>query len=289
MSSDSHGDPSRPGHLPDGIVVQPRRFEFRELDAMPRYWFADNALLTAVENAFSLLIPPGERFFIRSVRAYEDRARDPALRELIRGFAAQEALHTRAHDTFNEALGRHGLDVEREKAYAARTIERMERFLPGKMRLGATVFLEHLTATGAHVLFTEPAVAAAMHPEAVRFWRWHGAEEIEHKAVAFDLFREVGGGYVLRVLSALAAVALLAVPFHRMVTRMLREDPRPVTADTRRRARELNRKVVKPQLRMLARFFRPGFHPWREPWQESDQEALRDWYAAPDTAAVETV
>ncbi len=38
------------------------------------------------------------------------------------------------------------------------------------------------------------------------FWRWHAAEELEHKAVAFDLFERLAGGYVLRVASALAAL-----------------------------------------------------------------------------------
>jgi predicted metal-dependent hydrolase len=269
-------------HLPEGVVIEPRRFEFRELDTMPQHWFADNALITHMENAFSLLIPPGERFFIRSVRNYEDRAGDPELAELIRGFLQQEGQHTRAHNEFNAALGRFGVDVERETAYAHRAIARMERLLPRKMRLGATVFLEHLTATGAHVLFMEPAIARAMHPEALRFWRWHAAEELEHKAVAFDLFRAIGGGYGLRVLSALAATALLLVPFYRLFLRMLNEDPRPVTKAMRREARDLNRKIAGPQLRLLAHYFRPGFHPW----QEHDQRYLQEWYATPDTGSI---
>lgn len=271
---------ARSRHLPDGVALQPRRFEFRELESVPQHWFADNPLVTHVENAFSILIPPGELFFIRSVRHYEDRVRDPELRELMRAFIQQEGLHTRAHNEFNASIGRFGIDVDREIAYANRVFAWLQKILPRKVQLGVTVFLEHLTATGAHMLFTEPLVVESMHPEMVRFWRWHAVEELEHKAVAFDVFRAVGGGYLLRVFSALAALLLLAIPFDRIVRRMMKQDPTVITPEIRRRARELNRKVMGPQLRMIAGYFKPGFHPW----DFDDTPYLTKWYASPEGA-----
>ena len=115
-----------------------------------------------------------------------------------------------------------------------------------------------------------------MDPETARFWRWHAAEELEHKAVAFDVLQEVGGGYLLRVVSAVAAVLLLAPTVDRMFRRMLKADPQDVTPEMRRGARDLNRKLWKPQLRMLAQYFKPGFHPW----QCDDEPHLRGWYAS---------
>jgi predicted metal-dependent hydrolase len=35
-------------------------------------------------------------------------------------------------------------------------------------------------------------------PEMVDLVKWHGAEEIEHRTVAFDLYRHLGGGYIAR-------------------------------------------------------------------------------------------
>lgn len=271
---------ARSHHLPDGIAIQPRRFEFEGLDQIPQYWFGDNPILTHTENAFSILIPPGERFFIQSVQHYADRATDPELRDLIRAFVQQEALHTRAHNDFNASLARFGVHVEREIAYADRVMARLQRWLPRKMQLGVTVFLEHLTATGAHMLFLEPAIARAMHPEMLRFWRWHAVEELEHKAVAFDLFREVGGGYWLRVTSALAAALFLTLPFVKIARRMMREDPNPVTDAMRAQARELNRKAMRPQLGLLRDYFRRDFHPW----QNHDESTLVAWYASPEAA-----
>jgi len=264
--------------LPGGVAIQPREFEFRDLESVPQYWFAGNPIITHMENAFSILIPPGERFFIRSVRNYEDRVTDPESRDLIRAFVQQEGLHTRAHNEFNGSLAKFGVNVAREIAYADRVLDFMQRILPRKMQLGATAFLEHLTATGAHILFMEPVVVESMHPEMVRFWRWHAVEELEHKAVAFDLFRAVGGGYFLRIFSAIAAILLLAFPFDRIARRMMREDGNPITPEARQQARELNRKIAGPQLRMIGQYFKPGFHPWNF----DDEKYLAEWYASPE-------
>jgi predicted metal-dependent hydrolase len=262
--------------LPDGVTIQPRRFDWHDLESVPQYWFADNPIITHMENAFSILIPTGERFFIRSVRHYEDRAKDPEFNDLIRAFIQQKALHTRAHNEFNSSLQEFGVDVDREVAYADWVMASMGKYLPKKMQLAATAFLEHLTATGAHVLFTVPAVAETMHPAMLRFWRWHAAEELEHKAVAFDLYREVGGGYLLRVFSAIAAILLLARPFDKIARRMMKEDPNEITDEMRQQARGINRKVMGPQLRMIGQYFKPGFHPWKC----RDEKYLAEWYAS---------
>lgn len=263
-----------PARSSRGAFIQPRRFEFTDLDSVPKYWLAENPIVTHIENAFSILIPPGERFFIRSVRNYADRARDPELADLVRAFVQQEGLHMRAHNEFNAALARWGVDVDREIAYAESVFAWIEKWVPKKVQLGMTAFLEHITATGAHTLFVEPVVAESMHPEALRFWRWHAVEELEHKAVAFDLLRDVGGGYLLRVTSAIVAVALLARPFDRIARRMVRDDPRRVTAEDQRRARRLHARLLPPQLRMIARYFLPWFHPN----DVDDRRHLADWY-----------
>jgi hypothetical protein len=222
------------------------------------------------------MIPPGERFFIRSVRRYEEHATDPETRDLIRAFVQQEGLHSRAHAQFNDSLKAFGIDVERERAHANQAMESLERRLPAKVRLGATAFLEHLTAVGAHMLFAEPLISESMPPEMDRFWRWHAAEELEHKSVAFDLFREVGGGYLLRVFSAIAALLLLALPFHRSVQRMLKDDGVRVTREMRAHARSIQRALAGRQLRMIAQYFKPGFHPW----SFDDRGYLTEWYAS---------
>lgn len=263
--------------FPEGVSMQPREFAFRDVESIPQYWNMGNAVLTHFENAFSIMIPPGERFFIDSVRHYEKRVTDPEARELIAAFVAQEGLHGRAHDVFNATIADHGIDVERQQRYAERVFARTRRWLPARVRLGITVFSEHLTAVGAHTLLDDHEAADNLDPQMLEFWRWHAAEELEHKSVAFDLFRRVGGGYATRMLSVLAAVAFLAVPMLRIVGAMSREDPHRPTRAERREAAAFQRMILRRQAPLLLAYLRPRFHPW----DIDDAELLRSWYEEP--------
>ena len=40
-----------------------------------------------------------------------------------------------------------------------------------------------------------------LRPDRAPLWLWHALEEAEHKAVAFDVYRAAGGGYVRRASS----------------------------------------------------------------------------------------
>ncbi len=266
--------------LADGVVVQPRKFEFQDLASVPQYWFANNSILTHFENAFSILIPPGERFFIRSVRAYRDQVRDPELKELVRAFSQQEGLHMRAHNELNASFSAFGVDVDRETAASERVFKWLETYLPKRVKLGMTAFLEHITATGAHSLFTHPLVAESMHPKMLEFWKWHAIEELEHKSVAFDVFQETGGGYFSRVLSVIPAVVVLLFYLNRIALRMIRDDPNKPSAETRREARRFQAKVVGPQLPLILDYFRPSFHPR----DFDDARYITEWYQSAEAA-----
>src|SRR4051812_23756656 len=59
----------------------------------PRHWLADNAFATHLSNGVNLLFPAGERFFVRSVRFYQEEIRDPVLSAQVKGFFGQEGRH----------------------------------------------------------------------------------------------------------------------------------------------------------------------------------------------------
>jgi hypothetical protein len=69
-----------------------------------------------------------------------------------------------------------------------------------RMHLGFTAALEHYTATLAETLLTDPDARNEIGHEGVRsLLLWHALEESEHKAVAFDVFRSVGGSERMRM------------------------------------------------------------------------------------------
>lgn len=240
---------------------------------VPRDWYRGDAHLTTFWNALSLLFPEGERFFVESVRRYRDRIEDAALRDAIDGFIGQEAMHGRSHRAFNDLVRTQGIDVAAAaESQLRRLLDLGRRTLSRKGQLAVTCALEHYTA-----ILAEQLLATADHRDAaddsVRgLWVWHALEESEHKAVAFDVYRAVGGGYARRVGIMLLTSAFFWGETLNVYVRFLRARGR--AGDLRGWARAIVYFWGKPGLfRALVPayldYFRPGFHP-----NDRDTEAL---------------
>ena len=80
-----------------------------------KYWLDQHPFKSHLMNALSAVFPIGERFFIDSVRAYEDDITDPDLRQDIKIFIAQEASHTKEHRSLNEDLTSQGYDIDKPR------------------------------------------------------------------------------------------------------------------------------------------------------------------------------
>lgn len=249
--------------------MQIRSPQFR-FDDVPRYWAAGNPLLTHYLNAFHVLIPEGERFFIRCVRPYLETLPQGTMRQRCQAFMGQEGWHQVAHRGFWSQLRRQGLPVDRfARIYQTLAFDlleqRLARFLSDRQRLAVTAALEHYTAVMSSALFRSDFPVAHFHEEMDRLHRWHGAEELEHKAVAFDLHVSQGGSYVERVGAFLIASAAVAGWSGLGFATFCAGDPRL--------PRALRSGLLGPQrwpirgralLRLavdLAAFLRPCFHP----------------------------
>ena len=150
--------------------------------------------------ALSSVFPDGEDYFVRSVRHYRDRITDPALKRQVAGFIGQEAVHGREHRVFNDRLAELGYPTKTYERFTKAGLRFRERILPPISNLAATAALEHFTATLAELVLTNEEIRDLMGADAVRdLFVWHALEESEHKAVAFDVYKAVGGGERLRV------------------------------------------------------------------------------------------
>jgi predicted metal-dependent hydrolase len=201
---------------------RPMRIEFAA--DLPRLWNADDAFATHYMNALSLLFPTGEKFFIDAVRAYRDRISDPRLTAEIRAFIGQEGWHRSVHADYNAWLEHCGLPAAELDDRAARKIAFIKSKLPPRGWLAATVCLEHFTAMMAKDLLSNPALTANMHPTMRQVWIWHAMEELEHKAVAFDIYQETGGKYSTRVKAMLFVSVNFAIDTLRNLIALLRAE-----------------------------------------------------------------
>jgi predicted metal-dependent hydrolase len=170
---------------------------------VPRHFARDGDLmLSHLLTVLSSVFPDGEAYFVRSVNAVRDRITEPRLRREVEGFIGQETMHGREHAMFNDRMAELGYPVGPIGTYVRKLMWLRERFLNEKANLAITAALEHYTATLAETLLGEPEARAAIgHDGARHLFLWHALEEAEHKAVAFDVYRHVGGTERMRIIA----------------------------------------------------------------------------------------
>lgn len=155
----------------------------------PRYMVKNNVILSGLFYALSESFPQGEHMFIRAVRNYQDQIKDPELLEHVRAFIGQEAHHSKAHEDLNELIAERGFPVDACHTFHDRTIKFLEKVRGNKGMLEATAGLEHLTAVLCAELLRNDYLKEGTHDHVNNILTWHAIEEIEHKAVAFDVYK----------------------------------------------------------------------------------------------------
>lgn len=260
-------------------VIRNRRFE--PLDETPRHWHGGRRSVTTFFDALSTFFPVGERFFVASVRAHDRFVTDAALRAAVRAFCGQEGVHGREHERYNRALAARGYPVAEMERRVRRLLGVVSGLLPARSQLAATCALEHFTALLGRLILERPALLDGADPTMAALWRWHAAEENEHKAVAYDVFVAAGGTYPERVVvMALATVIFWAKVVEHQARMMAVDGTALSPAEWAALGRFL---FVEPGGMLgLARdylaWYRPGFHPN----DLGGDAALDAWRAAND-------
>jgi uncharacterized protein len=265
-------------------VIRPRRVRFA-WEATPLHWVHDPQTTHTI-NVLHLLLPAGERWFVDLYRQVLPDVTDERLRADVKGFVGQEVTHARAHAAVLEHLAAQEIDpgpfVRRvewmfDRLLSDEPLGRGRR-LPGVLagrwtrhRLGIIAAIEHFTAAlGGWLLAarTYDVSLEPVDPVMLDMLRWHAAEEVEHRSVAFDLYVHRGGGYVERLVTMAEVVPVMIWLWIRGTAFLLRHDPtrpgRPTVRAFRRAAREGWLPSFGELVRMVPAYLRPGHHPSRE-------------------------
>lgn len=231
-----------------------------------RHWFGGDVFKTRFFDAMSLLFPDGERFFIQCVRDYKDQIKDPELLAQVKDFTYQEGQHGRVHTAYNERVALQGVAVDKVTGLLKRVLDWERSKLPASWTLSFTAAAEHMTAIMAHSFMQHPDTFETADPRIRALFVWHGVEEIEHKAVAYDVMKKVAKiGYFQRVLGMLYLSIVFPMHTFLIMHHMIKVDG------------------VKNRLAVWARglwwlygaggvmtrlvphylaYYRPGYHPW---------------------------
>jgi predicted metal-dependent hydrolase len=261
LRNSGHATEAAPSRDP---IVRRMNFPF-ESAGIPRYWMGGSVVGTAIANSLNLVFPDGERFFIRSVNHFIDDIDDPVLRERVKRFYGQEGQHAREHERMFEVMREHGYDVDAFLIeYRRLAYDVLAPTVSPKLRLSITVALEHFTASFAEHVLRKGILDELAPPVMAELLKWHAAEEIEHKDVAFDVLAQVDDSYALRVAGLFAAtVALMGFWLHGIVV-LLRQEPNPDWGALAREYAGIRRERLGPSSSMPLAFLQylaPGFHP----------------------------
>lgn len=188
---------------------KPRRVRFDWDEPFEPLWTRQPELALCA-NAVSMLMPHAEPYVVDAVaRACDDL--DPELAVRARTFVRQERQHHVQHRRFNDRLllAFPGL----------RHIDRLSGWTFGLLRRRTSHRFGLAFAAGFEtVAFTAARWTAARHrslfaganQSQAALFLWHLAEEVEHKAVAHDVYEATGGGRLRRLWAMTVSMLLLA-------------------------------------------------------------------------------
>lgn len=173
-------------------------FDFDEVS--PRW--SPNGEMAQHYNAASIVPSHIEPYLVRvMLRALpEVGKRNPELARDIELFNKQEVEHAKRHNAFNRML--------RDKGYTGLTA--FEKRLAGdykrffekkslKFNIAYSEGFEAIGSSNAETFFAVlPLLEKAADPEALALWKWHLAEEFEHRHVCYEVYRCLYGQGVTR-------------------------------------------------------------------------------------------
>lgn len=252
------------------MQVRTPTWDFTGLKA---HW-SPNAEFAQAFNASSTIPAYVEPYLLKVMRKAKAQLgpEHAALHERIDWFNRQEMQHFRQHAAFNAAIRADGYEgmAEIEKDYEAD----YERFLATKslrFNLAYVEGFEAMSAIGVTNWFEEyDQFIAGADPRPVEVWRWHLAEEYEHREVAHDVFHALYGRnpisfYAWRIYGFFYAVKHIRAHSTRILDYLLETDrksmtPEDVAASDRRMA-EVNAANGKRAREHLLDILSPWYRP----------------------------
>lgn len=276
--------------------ITPRRVKF-DWQNTPIQWIPGDPFSAHFYNALHLIFPPIEAWFCVVFKEALPLVPEGRLRRDVIGFMRQEAIHGGAHALVLDHFKAHGIDSEQYQAGLRRMIDRFlgERilgFIPAKKiglgrwwlntRIGLIAAGEHFTCMwGRFALENKGFDTWNADPTMLDLFRWHAAEEVEHRTVAFDLYRHIApAGFLHRLMLMVFMVPMLTAHWLHALRFMMRHDP----ALPRRLSiwREWPRAVRAGRLLSLRAIARSSWHFLRrsyDPATEADTALALDYIA----------
>jgi uncharacterized protein len=252
-------------------------------------WNPQKPELSHILNAFQLALPFLEPYFIDAIKEATAMLGDTPVREAALAFCSQEANHSRQHKRYNRSLKARYPRVEEYEKAIQQSLVRSRREDPLEWRLAYTAGYEAITAQLCRWMFRN--AEELFHGSDGHFaalMLWHGAEEIEHRSVAYDVLRAVTRDYGLRARGLFAAMRKSESDILPAVGYMLEVDGLAADRRSRARRRKLRSRLLFALLPGVVRYLSPGYHPSHEAEPEQALRWLKAYQDGCDLRSIDT-
>lgn len=261
-------------------AMKPRHLRI-DFTGVPLAW-ARNAEFAAILNSGSPLTSAVEPY----LNIVMSRARDAlpdrhaALKQQVDIFIRQEAFHYRLHDAFNRELYAAGYAGLKELADQLKAdLKAMLETRSLVWNLAYCTAFENLATFMAKFWFgMADDLLEGADPRGAALWKWHMAEEFEHRTVCHSALTVLSGSYVVRVRGLVAMMRHLTPYRKKAVAIVLGQDragmsPAELAASIARE-KAYDRRFERWLMRRLVGIFRPGYDPADHPTPPGVTEAL---------------
>ncbi|MDB5988569.1 MAG: metal-dependent hydrolase [Nevskia sp.] len=183
-------------HPMDNFPVRPLQFDLSSVGKRDLVWSRTCPEFAVFMNALGLHVPHFERYLIHALRQAKEQVQNPQLRRDIAAIIGQEAHHAKNFLQVNQALATRYPQVARFDAQAKRYFGARAKSDPLKRLVGFTAGYETFTfLAGIILLQNYQRWFEDSDPVMKAIWVWHQVEEVEHGAVAFDVYKNLYGRY----------------------------------------------------------------------------------------------
>jgi uncharacterized protein len=254
-----------------------RKPNFAFETALPHWsWHREFA---QANNAASTTLPQLEPYLNRVMRKAKERipGDQQQLIAAIEIFIRQEANHYQLHQRYNDCLYRAG--YESLHRFENKLKADYEHFLNNKSLRFNVAYAEGFESLGIiYALFFFEKIDDLLEGadiDVANLWRWHFAEEFEHRTVCYDVYKtlfckklfgtKLHGGYWYRIYGLCYAIWHLGGYGKRVTDHLLEIDRLTMTEAERRvsrsRARGYQMRLMGFLLPRVLRIFSPFYNP----------------------------
>jgi len=267
------------------MKVRKPRYDY---SASPPRWCAVYPEYSHVINVASLSLPYLEPYLNTVMRRAQAKlGPEHPLNSDIALFCKQEAAHYLQHGEYNAALRNAG--YARLPEFEERFRVHFDRLLSTrslKFNCAYSLGFESIGPIYAEWWFEQTDdVMAGADPAVVSLWKWHLAEEFEHRTVAYDVYQALFGGYFHRIYGLLSFLRDLRVVNREAVKYMLTEDAAKMNTEERAVSRQRFAEIRKRESSFVRSRLLGVFSPFYTPHKLRQPRGVAELLRKVDQAA----